>query len=100
MSSILNSLMLIFRLKSQIPDIKSSLEIVKEMKARKDTSEDIETQFLLSDLVYMRAKIPPTDKVCLWLGVSSFFPIIFIPIQTIKNKSSYEISIHVMFISL
>lgn len=58
------------KLKSQIPDIKSSLEIVKEMKARKDTSEDIETQFLLSDLVYMRAKIPPTDKVCLWLGAN------------------------------
>lgn len=64
------------RLKSQIPDIKSSLQIVKEMKTRKDTSEVIETRFLLSDQVYMQANIPPTDRVCLWLGVS--FPGLFV----------------------
>ena len=40
------------------------------MKSRKGTTEDIETRFLLSDQVYMKAKIPPTEKVCLWLGVS------------------------------
>ncbi|KAG7167659.1 Prefoldin subunit 3-like [Homarus americanus] len=37
------------KLKSQIPDIKSSLQIVKEMKTRKDTAEVIETRYLLSD---------------------------------------------------
>lgn len=58
------------KLKSQIPDIKSSLQIVKEMKARKDTADAIETKFLLSDQVYMKAKIPPTDRVCLWLGAN------------------------------
>ncbi|KAK8385956.1 hypothetical protein O3P69_010598 [Scylla paramamosain] len=58
------------KLKSQIPDIKSSLQIVKEMKTRKDTSEVIETRFLLSDQVYMQANIPPTDRVCLWLGAN------------------------------
>lgn len=63
------------RLKSQIPDIKSSLQIVKEMKARKDTADAIETKFLLSDQVYMKAKIPPTDRVCLWLGVSNLIMI-------------------------
>lgn len=25
----------------------------------------METQFLLSEQVYVRAKVPPTDKVCL-----------------------------------
>ncbi|KAK8723155.1 hypothetical protein OTU49_011867 [Cherax quadricarinatus] len=58
------------KLKSQIPDIKSSLQIVKEMKTRKDTAEVIETRFLLSDQVYMKASIPPTDRVCLWLGAN------------------------------
>ncbi|XP_066946380.1 prefoldin subunit 3-like isoform X1 [Macrobrachium rosenbergii] len=58
------------KLKSQIPDIKSTLQIVKEMKSRKDASDAIETNFLLSDQVYMKAKIPPTDRVCLWLGAN------------------------------
>jgi len=35
-----------------------------------DAKEETETQFLLSDQVYMKSRIPPTDKVCLWLGVS------------------------------
>ncbi|KAL7646504.1 UNVERIFIED_CONTAM: hypothetical protein RMT77_001755 [Armadillidium vulgare] len=58
------------KLKSQIPDIKSSLEIVKEMKNRKDNAQEIETHYMLSDQVYMKAGIPPTDKVCLWLGAN------------------------------
>ncbi|RXG71967.1 hypothetical protein Avbf_01327 [Armadillidium vulgare] len=36
------------KLKSQIPDIKSSLEIVKEMKNRKDNAQEIETHYMLS----------------------------------------------------
>lgn len=30
----------------------------------------METHFLLADNVYCKASVPPTDKVCLWLGVS------------------------------
>jgi hypothetical protein len=36
-----------------------------------ESTDPIETQFLLSDQVYAKAKIPPTNKVCLWLGVSN-----------------------------
>lgn len=32
----------------------------------------METRFLLSDQVYAKARIPPTDKVNLWLGVSIY----------------------------
>ena len=32
--------------------------------------ETMETQFLLSEQVYARANVPPTDKVCLWLGAN------------------------------
>lgn len=35
-----------------------------------DTTEPMETHFLLADNVYCKASVPPTDKVCLWLGVS------------------------------
>ena len=54
------------RLKSQIPDITSSLAMIEKLKEKKET----ETQFLLSDQVYAQASIPPTDKVCLWLGAN------------------------------
>lgn len=33
-----------------------------------DTSFD--TQFLLSNHLYLKASVPPTDKVCLWLGAN------------------------------
>lgn len=58
------------RLKSQIPDIKSSLDIVRHMKSKQESPDDIDTHFLLSDQVYVKAKIPPTDRVCLWLGAN------------------------------
>jgi hypothetical protein len=36
-----------------------------------DTKQPTETRFLLSDQLYAKASIPPTEKVCLWLGVSA-----------------------------
>lgn len=35
-----------------------------------DTTDPMETRFLLSDQVYAKARIPPTENVNLWLGVS------------------------------
>lgn len=58
------------RLKSQIPEIKTSLEIIKMLKAKRDSAEDMETRFVLSDQVYSKAVIPPTERVCLWLGAN------------------------------
>ncbi|KAK3098878.1 hypothetical protein FSP39_023913 [Pinctada imbricata] len=58
------------RLKTQIPDIKTSLDIVRHLKSRKDSTDPLETRFLLSDQVYAKAKIPPTDRVSLWLGAN------------------------------
>lgn len=34
------------------------------------TTDPMETRFLLSDQVYAKARIPPTENVNLWLGVS------------------------------
>ena len=58
------------RLKAQIPDLERSLEMIKKLQSEKNNSTDLETQFALSDQVYAKAVIPPTDKVCLWLGAN------------------------------
>lgn len=58
------------RLKAQIPDIKTSLDIVKHLQSRKGTTDPMETRFLLSDQVYAKARIPPTENVNLWLGAN------------------------------
>merc|ERR1711974_173523 len=55
------------RLKSQLPDITSSLVLINKLRSK---NEETDTQFLLSDSVYASAKIPPTEKVCLWLGAN------------------------------
>ncbi|CAL8241401.1 unnamed protein product [Merluccius merluccius] len=58
------------RLKSQIPQIKQTLEILRHMQKKKETTEPMQTHFLLADNVYCKASVPPTDKVCLWLGAN------------------------------
>jgi len=58
------------RLKEQIPDLENSLEMIKKLQEEKNNSHDMETQFVLSDQVYAKATIAPTDKVCLWLGAN------------------------------
>lgn len=58
------------RLKKQIPDIKSSLDVLKLVKTKRDSSEEMVTNYLLSDHVFNDAKVAPTDKICLWLGAN------------------------------
>jgi len=58
------------RLKQQIPDLKSTLDIVKHMHSRKDETKSMQTKFLLSGALYAKASIPPTDTVGLWLGAN------------------------------
>ncbi|XP_077598460.1 prefoldin subunit 3 [Stigmatopora nigra] len=58
------------RLRNQIPQIKQTLEILRHMQKKKDAPDAMETHFMLADNVYCRASVPPTDKVCLWLGAN------------------------------
>ncbi|XP_066998710.1 prefoldin subunit 3 [Anabrus simplex] len=58
------------RLKAQIPDLEHSLEMIKLLQKQRDSPDDIETQFLLSEQVFVKAAVPPTDMVCLWLGAN------------------------------
>lgn len=61
-----------FRLKNQIPDLERSLDMIKLLKKHKTESsgEKLVTQFLLSEQLYSKATINPSDTVYLWLGVS------------------------------
>ena len=58
------------KLKTQIPDIKMSLDMVRLIKHNKEGSKTIESDFILAHNLYARAEIPPTDKVSLWLGAN------------------------------
>lgn len=58
------------RLKKQIPDIKASLDVLNLIRSRSEKGEDMTSNFLLSDDVHMEAKIPPTNKINLWLGAN------------------------------
>lgn len=54
------------RLRRQLPDFLQSMEIIKLL----DAKEELKTQFLLSSQLYSKARIPPTETVCLWLGAN------------------------------
>ncbi|KAI1020833.1 hypothetical protein LB504_011958 [Fusarium proliferatum] len=58
-------------LKEKIPDIQKTLDSVKFLKLRKDDDEAIDTTFELNDTLYSKAKIPATEEVYIWLGVTS-----------------------------
>ncbi|KAK2570648.1 Prefoldin subunit 3 [Acropora cervicornis] len=58
------------KLQIQVPDLNSSLEMVKLLSSRKDSSKPLQSRFLLSDQLYCTADVPPTEKVMLWLGAN------------------------------
>lgn len=68
----------------------------------------METHFLLADNVYCKASVPPTDKVCLWLGVSrAHIKVSFISCflssqkhETSEAKSALNSSIFVIHMKL
>ena len=59
-------------LRTKLPDIKKTLEMVALLKQKHDgDSKAIETNFLISDNVWSKAKIPnDTGRVGLWLGAN------------------------------
>ena len=55
-------------MKSKIPDIKKSLEVVESLKVRQGS--EIQTHYLLTDNIWAQAKINANGKVALWLGAN------------------------------
>jgi len=58
------------RLKSQIQELDKSLEMLEVLKKRKSENKEIHNHFRLADHVYIKARIPPVDKIGLWLGAN------------------------------
>jgi len=55
------------KLKTQIPDLVKSLEMIEVLNKQTD---DKETQFLLSEQVFLKTTVAPTKSVYLWLGAN------------------------------
>ncbi|KXJ22771.1 prefoldin subunit 3 [Exaiptasia diaphana] len=58
------------RLQGQVPDLMSSLEMVKLLQNNKEKGTPCHSRFLVSDQLYANAVVPPSEKVCLWLGAN------------------------------
>ncbi|RPA77149.1 Prefoldin, subunit 3 [Ascobolus immersus RN42] len=57
-------------LKEKIPDIQKTLDTVRFLKVKKDAGKSLDTTYELSDTLYAKANITPTDEVYLWLGAN------------------------------
>ena len=58
------------RLQGKLPDIEISLDMIEQLRKYQAKDTDMETNFLLAHNLYGKAIIPPTDRVCLWLGAN------------------------------
>lgn len=54
------------RLRLQLPDFEKSIEMINLLKMK----QEFNTHFLMSSQLYSKARIPPTETVCLWLGAN------------------------------
>lgn len=54
----------------KLPDIKQTLQAVTFLIQKKAEGAVAATNFCLGDSLYIKANIPPTGKVCLWLGAN------------------------------
>ncbi|KAJ1460545.1 Prefoldin subunit-domain-containing protein [Pelagophyceae sp. CCMP2097] len=57
-------------MKTKIPEISRTLELVKHLVAQQTKDEAFYTNYSLSEMLYARAKIEPAGVVYLWLGAS------------------------------
>lgn len=55
------------KLKTQIPDLAKTLDMIDALAKQ---TEDKQTQFLLSEQVFLKTVVPPTQNVYLWLGAN------------------------------
>jgi prefoldin subunit 5 len=58
------------RLQSQTEELTKTLEMLSEIKRRKIQNEEMSTHFRFADHVFLKAKVPPADKIGLWLGAN------------------------------
>eukprot|EP00301_Raphidiophrys_heterophryoidea_P011459 c17572_g1_i1.p1 GENE.c17572_g1_i1~~c17572_g1_i1.p1 ORF type:complete len:203 (+),score=59.23 c17572_g1_i1:1-609(+) len=54
----------------KLPDIITTLTIVKKLQKTQDEGEALKSRYLLSDNCFANADIDPDNTVCLWLGAN------------------------------
>jgi len=57
-------------LKQKLPEIETTLDLVKMLKFKKDNEEELISNYPLSEVVHARAKVNCNGTVCLWLGAN------------------------------
>ena len=56
-------------MKYKIPEIEKAIKLIQYLKLKKESSEILETNYLLTDGIFAKAKLDKGyDKVCLLLG--------------------------------
>lgn len=73
------------RLRRQLPDFEKCLEVIKLLEEKKE----LNTHFLMSSQLYSKARIPPTETVCLWLGANVMLEY---PLEEAKTLLSRNLS--------
>ncbi|KAL7677709.1 hypothetical protein ACOME3_003947 [Neoechinorhynchus agilis] len=71
----------------QIPEMESSLEIVKLAKVNKSEGRKMDVFVNLTDDVSVKGIVPATDKVLLWLGANVLAEYSLDEAETFLNKS-------------
>ena len=81
-------------LKSKLPDIERTLEVVQHLKEKHEASETVTTRFELADSVFAKAEIKDTNTVCLWLGANVMLEYSYDEAVELleKNKANAEYS--------
>lgn len=54
--------------KTKIPDIEKAIDAVEYLEKKRDESENMKVDFMVSNNLWAKAEVPPTKTVCLWLG--------------------------------
>jgi len=75
------------RLKNQIPDIKASLDIVQHMQSQVNSGKELQTTYQMCETLYMKAAVPPTDTVYLWLGANVMLEYSLNDAEALLNKN-------------
>ena len=57
-------------LQTKIPEIKKNKDAIKLLKSKAAAGETFETNFGVTDMAFVEAKVPPTKTVHLWLGAN------------------------------
>jgi len=57
-------------LKTKIPEIENTLDLIRMLKQKQESGEEMKTHYPLADVIHTRATVKCDGTVCLWLGAN------------------------------